>query len=669
MKRFKSGKFKFRRNKANRNATQRAGRDQIDTGRAKLTRRALLVGALQTSVSGVILWRMHQLQIDQADQFRLLAEENRINMRLLPPNRGLIYDIKGIPLAVNEQNYRINIVREDAGDVREALEKLSLVVPLTPEVIDRVVEESNRSSPFVPITVLERATWEDVTRVTMNAPALPGITAEVGLSRYYPRGADTAHLIGYVGPVSDYDLSQMENPDPLLRIPRFQIGKTGVEARMEETLRGSAGTRSIEVNAVGRVMRELDRVEGIAGKDLQLTIDADLQAYVEARLTGQLSASAVVMDIDTGDIKAIGNAPTFDPNLFVRGISSRDWTDLNENPYRPLSAKAVQGTYPPGSTFKMITALAAMAAGVISPEDTVYCPGFSEVSGTRFHCWRRGGHGNVSLNDSLAVSCDCYYYEIGQRASIDNIAAMARKLGLGIRHDVPLSAVAAGLAPDRAWKTEVRGEDWRVGDTVNASIGQGYVLASPLQLAVMTARLASGLEIKPRLIHKIDGVEQPSGRGESLGLNENHLRRIRQGMWDVINIQRGTGYVSRFDLDGVKMAGKSGTSQVRRITAEERARGVISNADLPWNRRDHGLWVNYAPFDNPKYAVAVVVEHGGGAGSASPIARDITLQALAGGFPPLTAYPANIRGTIRADQERIKDMMANGHIPRPNDKA
>ena len=671
MKRMKFGRMKFRRKTAARTATQRTGRDQIDTGRGKLTRRALIIGALQTSVSGVILWRMRQLQIEQADQFRLLAEENRINFRLLPPTRGLIYDIKGVPLAINEQNYRINIVREDAGDIAEALDKLSQVIKLEPEVIERVIEESMRSSPFVPVTVMERATWEDVTRVTMNAPALPGISAEVGLSRHYPRGADTAHLVGYVGPVSDYDLSQMENPDPVLRIPRFQIGKTGVEARLEEALRGAAGTRSIEVNAVGRVMRELDRVEGTPGKDLQLTIDAELQSYVEARLTGELSASAVVMEIETGNIKAIGNAPTFDPNLFVRGISLRNWTALNENPYRPLSAKAVQGTYPPGSTFKMITALAAMDAGVVSPDDTVYCPGYSEISGTRFHCWRRGGHGNVSLNDSLAYSCDCYYYEIGQRASIDNIAAMARKLGLGVRHDVPLSAVAAGLAPDRAWKTEVRGEDWRVGDTVNASIGQGYVLASPLQLAVMTARIASGHEIRPRLIHKIDGVEQPTGRGESLGLNENHLRRIRQGMWDVVNSQRGTGYGSRFDLDGMKMSGKSGTSQVRRITAEERARGVISNADLPWDRRDHGLWVNFAPHDNPKYAVAVVVEHGGGAGSASPIARDITLQTLHGGFPPLSAYPSNIRGNIAADQERLKAMMAAGHagVTAADDKA
>lgn len=631
-----------------------------DGGRStrKMSRRALLLGGVQMSVVTALGIRMQSMQVEQAEDFRLLAEENRINIRLIPPARGLIFDRNGNAIADNEQNYRVIMVREDAGDVDATLAKLLTLVDIPEDTIAKAREEIFRRSPFVPVTIADRLSWEDMAKININAPALPGIVAEVGLSRVYPWGAEMGHVTGYVGPVSDYDLSRIDDQDPLLQIPKFQIGKTGVENKMEQLLRGSAGTKRIEVNAIGRVMRELDRVPGIAGQDVQLTIDAKLQSYVQARLDGE-SAGAVVIDLADGDLRAVASAPTFDPNLFVRGISVKDWTDLNENKYRPLAAKAVQGAYPPGSTFKMITALAALEDGVIDVEETVWCPGFTEVSGTRFHCWKRGGHGNINLHESLKQSCDCYYYEISQRVGIDKIAAMARRLGLGERHDLPLSAISSGLAPDRQWKSEVRGETWRIGDTVNASIGQGYVLASPLQLAIMTARLATGRAVQPRLVRAIDGLETPSGAGGSLGLNENLLRRIRASMDDVCNHLRGTAYRSRIVAEGMQMAGKTGTSQVRRITPEERARGVTSNEDLPWERRDHALFVDFAPVENPQFAVAVIVEHGGGgSAAAAPIARDITLQALYDGTPPLDAYPSSDRELIAEQQARISEKMA-----------
>jgi len=638
---------------------KRNTRDTDESAR-RISRRALVVGAAQLGIVGTLGYRMQSLQIDQADQFRLLAEENRINIRLIPPARGLIFDLNGQPLATNEQNYRVVMVREDAGDVGEVLARLTQIVPLTPDELARAMDEMRRRSPFVPVTIADRLTWDDVARVNVNSPALPGITAEVGLSRVYPWGADLGHIVGYVGPVSDYDLSRIDDQDPLLQIPKFQIGKTGAENKLERRLRGAAGTKRIEVNAVGRVMRELDRQQGNSGADIQLTVDAQLQSYVQARLDNE-SAGAVVIDLENGDLRAVASAPTFDPNMFVRGISTTDWRALNDNKYRPLAAKAVQGTYPPGSTFKMVTAMAALEDGKVTPEETIRCKGWVEVFGTRFHCWKRAGHGNMNLHESLKQSCDCYYYEISQRVGIDKIAAMARKFGLGIKHDLPLSAVASGLAPDKAWKKEVRDQDWRIGDTVNASIGQGYVLSSPLQLAVMTARLATGREITPRLVRAIDGVEQPSGLGAELGLNENHLRRIRDAMDDVSNHSRGTAYKSRINASAMKMAGKTGTSQVRRITAEERARGVTKNADLPWERRDHALFVNYAPVDNPKFAVAVIVEHGGGGSTtAAPIARDITLQALYDGQPPLEAYPSSDRGRAAELQRKIRDRIPPG---------
>jgi len=620
----------------------------------KISRRGLILGAAQGGFLGLLVWRMRHLQVEEADQFRLLAEENRIKIRLIPPARGQIFDRNGLVVAENVPSYRIMIEQEEAGDVDDLIERLGQIVSLDPEEIARAREEMRRSR-LHPVTLADRVTWDEVSRVAVNAPALPGVRPEVGLSRRYPMHEEYAHLVGYVGPVSDYDLERIEAPDQLLRIPRFQIGKVGLEQRREDVLRGTAGSKRVEQNAAGRVMRELDRREGEPGKDLQITTDSYLQSYVHARLNGE-SAAVVVMDCETGDVLASVSAPGFDSNLFVRGISVADYNALLENKYRPLPNKAVQGVYPPGSTFKMVTALAALENGTMVPDDSIYCPGHLEVSGRKFHCWKRAGHGNVDLNVSLRESCDVYYYEMALRTGIEKISDMARRLGLGVQHDLPMTSVASGLMPDRDWKRETRGEEWRIGDSVNASIGQGYVLSSPLQLAVMTARLATGRSVTPRLIKSIDGVETPTGHGEDIGLNENNLRQIRRAMYDVVNTRRGTAYGSRIIADGMRMAGKTGTSQVRNITMAERAAGVRRNEDLPWERRDHALYVNYAPYDVPKVAVAVVVEHGGGGSTAAaPIARDVTLQALYGDDPPLDAYPSKDRARIKALQARLRE--------------
>ncbi len=633
---------------------KRNPKEQDGSGRV-FARRALLLGGAQLAFAGGLAMRMRFLQVDQADQFRLLAEENRIKFQLLAPARGEIFDRNGLILARNTPSYRINIVPEDAGDVEKVIRDLSLLIDLDPDDLERARTEMrrNRNAPFRPITLADQIQWEDISKVAVNAPALPGISTEIGLLRSYPMMDSLAHVVGYVGPVSDYDLSQIEDPEPILKEPRFQIGKVGFEAKSEGELRGKAGTKQVEVNAAGRVMRELNRREGTAGADMQLTINADLQTYVQARL-GRESASAVVIDCENGDLAAICSSPSFDPNLFVRGISVADYRTLTEDPYRPLANKSVQGLYPPGSTFKMVVAMAALEAGLIGTEDTVWCPGHLEVAGRRFHCWKRAGHGHVDLNGSLKGSCDIYYYDLALKVGIDKISEMAKRFGIGVRHDIPMSAVAAGLAPNKDWKQRVHQQDWRVGDTVNASIGQGYMLASPMQLAVMSARLATGRAVTPRLIKSLDGVEQPSGAGESLGFNENNLRVVRRGMYSVSNERRGTAYRNRIVPDGIRMAGKTGTSQVRNITAAERAAGVIRNEDLPWERRDHALFVCFAPYDKPKYAVSVVVEHGGGGSkAAAPIARDVLLQALYDGTPPLEAYPKSDRSRIQAQQERL----------------
>ncbi len=610
---------------------------------------------MQMGVIGVLGWRMRQLQIDQSDQFRLLAEENRINIRLLAPNRGLIFDRNGAPIAINDQNYRIVMIREQAGNANEVLDRLGELITLSPERRARIEKDMRQRSAFVPVTVSEHLTWQEFALVSSNAPALPGILPEVGLTRNYPFGQAYAHMVGYVGPVSESDLARMDDPDPLFQIPRYPIGKTGVERNAEETLRGSAGTSRIEVNSIGRIMRELGRDDGIVGKDIQLTLDTGLQEYAMERM-GDQSASAIVMDVRNGDIVAMASAPSFDPNKFVRGISTEDWGGLRDNEYRPLSNKSVSGAYPPGSTFKMVVALAAREADVIKPEETVYCPGYYELGGRRFHCWKRGGHGKVDMVNSLKQSCDVYYYEVAKRVGIEAIALKAKQLGLGEKYDIPLPAISRGLVPNKAYKQRVFDQGWLQGDTLNAGIGQGFVLTSPLQLAVMTSRIASGKTIIPRLIKSISGVPQVGVAPEVLDIQTVDIEKVRRGMFAVVNERRGTAYASRIDDNDMVMAGKTGTSQVRQITTEERAAGVTKNEDLPWKRRDHALFVGYAPFDNPRYAVTVIVEHGGGGSSvAAPIARDIMMRALYEGEPPLSAYPAAERNRIRGERERARE--------------
>jgi penicillin-binding protein 2 len=640
----------------------RRSRAETETNHAKLSRRAALLGGVQLLFMGGLAARMNYLQVDQADQYLLLAEENRINIRLIPPARGEIFDRNGVQLAQNSPSYRIVMVREDAGDVDDVMHRLAKVIKLDPEARDRAIAEVKAAERFLPVTVADNVSWDDLSRVSVNAPALPGISPEVGLTRVYPRGSDFAHIVGRVGRVSQADLDAQETPDAVLRIPRFQIGRINVEAREEALLRGAAGTKQVEVNATGRVMRELSRREGQSGADLQLTIDSQLQNYVQARL-GDESAAVVIIDCENGDLIANASAPSYDPNLFIGGISSADYNPMLESKYRPLVNKTVQGNYPPGSTYKMVVAMAALEEGIVGPDETVYCPGHLEVGGRRFHCWKRAGHGWIDLENSLKQSCDVYYYDLALKVGIEKISAMARQLGLGIRHELPLSSVSAGLAPTKAWKQEMRGANWVIGDTVNASIGQGFTLASPLQLAVMTARLATNRMVIPRLIKSIDGVEQPSGGGEPLGMNENNLRKIHKGMHVVVNDRRGTAYRSRIIAEDMRMAGKTGTSQVRNITSAERARGVSRNEDLPWERRDHALFVAFAPSDKPRYAVSVLVEHGGGGSTAAaPIARDVMLQALYGGEPPLDAYPTADRGRISAQQEKLREVQPQATI-------
>ena len=641
---------------------RRPPRDTEDSAR-RINRRALFMGGCMAATMAVLAGRMRYLGIDQSDAFSLLAEQNRVNIQLLPPARGLILDRNGKLIAGNEQTYRVVITREGAGDVDLVLNRLSHLIPLTQEDLTRVLKDMAKNPAFVPIPVADRLSWEEFSSISLNAPALPGVTPDVGLSRLYPRDTDFAHVVGYVGPVSEKDLEGIENPDPLLRIPKFQIGKIGVEKWTEDVLRGSAGNRKIEVNHVGRIMRELERAEGQSGADLTLTLDADLQNFLQIRL-GDQSAACVVMDVQNGDIMGAVSAPSFNPNLFVRGISNADYRALMDNDHRPLANKVAQGAYPPGSTFKIVTALAALADGQIDTDTTVSCPGYLDFGGRKFHCWKSGGHGKVDLARALAESCDVFFYDVAQKVGIEKISEMGKTMGLGQRHDLPMSAITEGILPTKEWKQARFNQDWRIGDTINASIGQGYVLASPLQLAVMTARVATGRMVVPRLVKAVDGVEVAIAEALPLGMETSHLQTVRAGMDQVVNGQHGTSYAARIDNVAMLMAGKSGTSQVRNISAAERETGVVDNVDRPWKERDHALFVAYAPADAPRYAVAVVVEHGGGGSlAAAPIARDALLRVMTGALPDPMDYPESQRARIDAMLKDLRLRRPDGSQP------
>ncbi len=592
-----------------------------------LTRRALLVAGGQFAAFGLLAGRMYQLQVTQAERYATLAEENRVSPRLLPPERGVIVDRFGVPLAINRQSYRVVIVPEQAGDLDRILAALGKLVALPDRDRQRVLRTAQRSRAFNPIPVLEDLSWDEIARIAVHAPDLPGVQIDMVPRRVYPEGATTAHVVGYVGAASEDDLTG----DPLLTLPDFRIGKAGIEKAHEAVLRGRAGISEVEVNAVGRVIRELRRVEGHPGRELMLTIDTELQRFSAERF-GEETGAAVVIDVLTGEILAMVSRPSYDPNPFPGGISIKDWRALISDPRAPLSNKAVAGQYAPGSTFKMVTALAALETG-LNPTQTVFCSGSLSLGDGKFHCWRRGGHGAVDMHKAIVESCDVYFYEMARRVGIDRIAEMAQRLGVGVRLGIELPNEREGLVPTRAWKRAATGKPWLIGETLIAGIGQGYVLATPLQLAVMTARLVNGgRAIRPTLTRAIgrDGRLLPDRMPTTslVGIPSDHLGIIGRAMAGVTMSARGTARAARIEDPEMAMGGKTGTSQVRRITAAERRAGIRKNADLERQERDHALFVGYAPLSQPRYAVSVIVEHGGGGGAvAAPIARDILLEA------------------------------------------
>ena len=610
---------------------------------SRFTRRALVLFGSQLGLAGILGTRMYQLQITENEQYAARAERSRIRPRLIAPVRGEIFARDGTPLAENRQNYRVVMIREQTKDIKLSLQKLAAIIELDDEHLQELYEEIRKSSPFAHVLVAENLTWDEFADINANAPALQGVTPEIGLTRHYPEAELAAHIVGYVGAPNEDDVKRAGPAKSLLKLPGMRIGKNGIERIAEDTLRGTAGLSRVERNVHGRTIRELYRQEGTQGDELDLTIDLDLQKYAVDRL-GEESGAVIVMDVNDGDVLALASTPGYDPNNFVLGLSQKQWESLRDNEKNPLTNKAVAGAYPPGSTFKMMTLLAALENG-INPTDGYNCSGALWFGNRFFNCWKRTGHGYMDGISAIKHSCDVYFYEVAQQVGINKIAALSRKFGLGVEPEIELPRVKGGVMPDRDWKEAFLGEPWYRGETLNAGIGQGYTTSTPLQLAVMTARLANGgYEVKPRLIRGRNGkrIKPPALR--PLGVKPENVALVRRAMSAVTNEQGGTAFRSRISAVGKEMSGKTGTAQVRRISAAERATGVLKNEDLPWKLRDHALFVAFAPSDKPRYAIAVVVEHGGGGSSvAAPIARDVMLHLEFQGKPPPDAVPNNAK--------------------------
>ena len=605
------------------------------------TRRALLLGGAQMALMSALAGRLYQLQVLETQRFATLADENRINLRLLPPSRGLIFDRTGKPLAVNRNNFRCMATSDRGRGVELVIDRLDQIFSLAEADKVRLLRELKRSRNAQPVVVRENLGWEEVARVEFNAPDLPGVFIDLGQSRDYPEGELMSHIVGYTGRVADEDLAGRD--DPVLQLPTLRFGKKGVERSLEDDLRGRAGAVQVEVNAVGRVVRELDRTEGQPGSNALLTIDLDLQRFVAEKMKQHQSGSVVVMDVVTGDLLAMVSTPGFDPNTFARGITQSEWRDLLDSPERPLHNKSIAGVYPPGSTYKMVTALAALESRAIDPWTRLPCMGFLELGKIKFHCWLTAGHGSTNVTEALACSCDCFFYEAARRAGVDRIADVANRLGFGRTSELGLPGESAANQPSRAWKQEKLGKPWQHGDTFNLGIGQGFMTSTPLQLAIMTARIANGgYEVQPNLLLASatprEELAPPPTRNKpnapSMRFNAQHMAIIREGMNQVVNGTLGTANALRRDASGkliepaMRFAGKTGTAQVKRITERERELG-ITQAQLPWHLRHHALFVCFGPLDNPRYACAVIVEHGmAGGTTAGPIGRDVLLETM-----------------------------------------
>ena len=580
-----------------------------------INRRTLLLYGLKLSLFGIVGWRLYNIQIKDSEKYRTLSKNNQIDIEFLYPLRGRILDANNNILVSNKKVFDVYLIPEKTNNINNTLNQISAIIKIEFSKKRKIIELSKKVKKFEKIKIFENINWLELEKVESNRLNIDGIFISQDYMRVYNYGNIFSHILGYINKPNEDEISL-----PFItNMPDLEIGKEGIEKNFNPLLVGKAGQREIEVNSSGRIIREISRRDSIQGKDLQLTLDLRLQEYSANLLNSHRAGSIVVMNVNNGNILCMASTPSYDPNKIIKKPNKKYWDSILQNNLSPLTFRSIQGLYAPGSTFKMIVAIAGLHHGIINVGTKHFCSGKISLGDRLYHCWKNNGHGSMNVESAIKESCDVFFYEISKKIGIDKIAEVAKDFGLGKTYDLPLSNQKSGIVPSKEWKKENLGESWYPGETLISAIGQGFVLATPLQLAAMTSIIAKdGKIIKPKLTNN----ENLNKITNQLEKYKSSIKIIKQSMFKVVNENKGTAFKSR--SNEVTFSGKTGTSQVRRITVAERESEDFRKKEVEWNKRDHALFVGYMPHDNPKYSISVVIEHGGsGASTAAPIAKQV----------------------------------------------
>ena len=609
-----------------------------------ISRRMFILSAVKVSVFLAIVSRLFFLQVSENLKYRSLSDKNRLREWKISPERGVIEDYFGIKIADNTQVFQLHMMPEDVPNIEELFFRLSRIIDFNDHKRRILLKRLKKRKPWQPIIISDNLSWEEFSKLNLYLHEMQGVKPVVAVARKYLNNGSSSHVLGYV---SDVSIKDLENNELLkeINVPGLKTGKNGLEKSLNNSIIGKPGFKRFEVNAYGKRIKELQLIKGEKGKDFRTTIDQKVQNFTSELLVKK-SGAVCVMDIYTGDIVASVSSPTFDSNKFVHGISKKDWQELIKDPMKPLINKSITGLYPPGSTIKPIVALSALENDVMSTKKLVQCTGSMELYGQKYHCWKDKGHGYMNMRSAIKQSCDIYFYETARRLGIDRLSITAKDFGLGKRVLENFAEEKFGIVPDTEWKKNYIGKNWVLGETLISGIGQGYFQSTPLQLCLMTAQLANGgYEIKPRIIddkyalqkiidawrevftYRNNNIDFENPLLRKLYRNQENIKFVLDALYGATNEPLGTSYRSRLPKKYI-YAGKTGTSQIRRITQEEREL-KLKNEDLPYEKRDHALFVAFAPYKNPRYAISVVIEHGGsGSSGAAPIAKKVIKMVL-----------------------------------------